>query len=84
MNKKVYEAVKSGSSDNNIGYTDFQNLILALGFDKRRQKGSHTMYYHRKAHAFMNIQKDGNKAKGYQVEQLRIIINAHNLGGDDS
>jgi len=79
MNRKVYEAVKSGNSDNNIGYMDFQNLIIALGFEKKRQKGSHTMYYHSVACAFMNIQKDGNKAKAYQVEQLRIIINTHNL-----
>ena len=79
MNKKVYEAVKSGKSDNNIGYADFQNLIVALGFEKRRQKGSHTMYYHNQACAFMNIQKDGNKAKAYQVEQLRVIINANDL-----
>jgi len=32
MNKKVYEAVKSGKSDYNINYTDFQNLIIDLGF----------------------------------------------------
>jgi predicted RNA binding protein YcfA (HicA-like mRNA interferase family) len=79
MNKKVYHAVKSGQSDSNIGYNDFQNLILALGFEKRRQKGSHTMYYHKPTREFMNIQKDGGKAKSYQVEQLRTIIKKHDL-----
>ena len=79
MNIKVYNAVVGGKSDNNIGFTDFRNLIVDLGFVFRRQKGSHTMYYHNEINAFMNIQKDGNKAKAYQVEQLRSIILSNNL-----
>ena len=82
MNKKVYESVKNGKSDNNIGYADFQNLAVALGFVKRRQRGSHTMYYHKRVGAYLNIQKDGSKAKSYQVEQLREIIIAHDLKGE--
>jgi len=79
MNTKVYDAVVGGKSDNNIRFADFQNLIIDLGFIFKRQKGSHTMYYHSGANAFMNIQKDGNKAKAYQVEQLRGIILKYNL-----
>ena len=79
MNKKVYDAVISGKSDNNINYADFINLLIDLGFTFRRQRGSHRMYYHNTISAFMNIQKDGNKAKAYQVEQLRSIIIMHNL-----
>ena len=74
MNQKAYESVKSGKSDNNIKYMDFQKLILDLGFEFQRQNGSHTMYFHRKVKVFLNIQKDGSKAKSYQVEQLREII----------
>ena len=79
MNTKVYDAVVSGKSDNNINYTDFMNLLIDLGFKFRRQRGSHKMYHHSVINAFMNIQKDGNKAKAYQVEQLRSIIIKHNL-----
>ena len=79
MDKNVYDAVKSGKSDNNIGYSDFQKLIVDLGFVFKRQKGSHTMYYSSANNEFMNIQKDGNKAKAYQVEQLRGIIMRHGL-----
>ena len=79
MNKKVYESVMSGKSDNNIKYTDFQNLIIDLGFVFKRQNGSHAMYYHYGIREFMNIQKHGNKAKDYQVKQLRDIIIEHNL-----
>lgn len=79
MDLKVYKLVNSGNSDNNIKYTDFQKLIIDLGFEFKRQKGSHTMYYNKDINAFMNIQKDGSKAKAYQVEQLRTIILNHNL-----
>ena len=79
MNKNVYNSVVSGKSDNNIKFTDFQKLITDLGFKLRRQRGSHTMYFHNGINEFLNIQKDGNKAKGYQVEQLRTIIINHKL-----
>ena len=79
MNKKVYESVKSGQSDNNIGYVDFRNLIIDLGFEFERKRGSHAIYYHAGLNEFMNIQPDGNKAKAYQIRQLRDIIKEHNL-----
>ncbi|MDR1687473.1 MAG: type II toxin-antitoxin system HicA family toxin [Clostridiales bacterium] len=79
MNRKVYEAVLSGNSDNNIRFIDFRNLMLDLGFEFKRQRGSHTIYFHEKYNVLMNIQKDGSKAKSYQVEQLRNIILKYNL-----
>ena len=82
MNKKIYELVKSGKADNNIKYSDFQNLVIDLGFDFERQNGSHTIYYNKVLGEIMNIQKDGSKAKGYQVKQLRNIILLYNLKGE--
>ena len=79
MNKKVYDAVKSGKSDNNIRYSDFQNLIVDLGFEYQRQDGSHRTYRHMVHRVNMNIQPDGNKAKAYQVKQLRNLINKYSL-----
>ena len=79
MNKKIYDAVKSGKSDHNIRFGAFDSLIIALGFTFLRQMGSHTMYYHSDLNEFMNIQPEGNKAKGYQVEQLRFIIIKYDL-----
>ena len=81
MNKKVYESILSGESDNNIKFSDFQKLIIDLGFQFRHQRGSHTMYFHDGVKEFLNIQKDGSKAKGYQVEHLRNIILKHNIQG---
>ena len=79
MNKKVYNAVISGQSDNNIKFADFRSLIIDLEFTFERQRGSHEVYYHDGICEFMNIQPDGNKAKGYQVRQLRDIIRTHGL-----
>jgi hypothetical protein len=79
MKSKIYNAVISGQSDNNIKYVDFQNLIMDLGFVFERQRGSHVIYYHGGINEFLNIQSDGSKAKGYQVRQLRGIIIAHGL-----
>lgn len=79
MNKKIYHDVISGKSDYNIKYSDLQNLILELGFEFKRQRGSHTIYYHSGINELLNIQKDGSKAKGYEVKQLRNIIIKHNL-----
>jgi len=79
MKSKVYNTVVSGQSDNNIRYADFQSLITSLGFAFERHRGSHEVYYHDGINEFMNIQPDGNKAKGYQVRQLRGIIIAHGL-----
>ena len=78
MNKSVYEAVMSGKADHSINYNDFQNLMVALGFVFVRQKGSHTLYRH-SCGAMMNVQKDGAKAKAYQVAQLRKIVNQYSL-----
>ena len=79
MKNRIYNAVIKGQSDSNINYSDFQNLIVDLGFEFKRQNGSHAVYYHNGIGKFMNVQPVGNKAKGYQVRQLRGIINAHGL-----
>ena len=79
MNDKVYQAVKDGTSDNNINFHDFQNLIIDLGFRFERQRGSHETYRHPTLKEKMNIQPDGSKAKAYQVRQLRAIIKNHNM-----
>ena len=79
MNKKTYELVISGKSDNNIMFSDFQNLIIDLGFVFKHQEGSHMVYMNRTVKEIMNIQSKGSKAKDYQVRQLRKIIRKHNL-----
>lgn len=79
MANNTYNDVMSGKCDYNIRYADLQNLILSLGFEFQRQNGSHTMFYNSAINERVNIQKDGAKAKGYQVKQIRNIIIKHGL-----
>lgn len=79
MANNTYNDVMSGKCDYNIRYADLQNLILSLGFEFQRQNGSHTIYYNSVINERVNIQKDGAKAKGYQVKQIRNIIIKHRL-----
>ena len=66
-------------SDANIAFADLVSLLKHLGFDMRI-KGSHHIF--RKAGIIdkVNLQKEGNKAKPYQVRQVRDIILKYKLG----
>lgn len=76
--KKVIESVLSGQKDNNIRFSDFQKLIKSLGF-KERISGDHFVYKHPDYPERIVIQPDGNKAKAYQVKQVRQLINKYDL-----
>ena len=70
---KILFDVLSGVKDNNIAFTDLQKLLTALGF-QHRTKGSHFIYWRDGVEEIINIQPNGNKAKSYQVKQVRNII----------
>jgi len=50
-----------------------------MGFE-RRTRGSHTIFRRAGIEDKVNLQKDGNKAKPYQVRQVRDIILKYRLG----
>ncbi len=76
--KLVFQILR-GMSDANIAFIDLVSLLKYLGFDMRI-KGSHHIF--RKAGIIekLNLQKEGNKAKPYQVRQVRDIILKYKLG----
>ena len=61
--------------------TDFelQNLLKTLGFECRI-KGDHFIYYKKGIAEIINIQPEGNKAKAYQVKQVRNLILKYMMG----
>ena len=69
---KIYADVISGKHDKNIKFSDLQKLLKALDF-KCTIKGDHFIY-RRDDTPIINIQPDGNKAKAYQVKQVRNLI----------
>ena len=70
---KILIDVLSGIKDNNIAFSDLQKILDYFGF-QHRIKGSHFIYSKKDIEEIINIQPDGNKAKAYQVKQIRNII----------
>ncbi|MDQ3636261.1 MAG: type II toxin-antitoxin system HicA family toxin [Acidobacteriota bacterium] len=79
--EKLIEKILSGKSDSNIKFEELRKLLLSLGFEERI-KGSHHIYRKEGIEEKPNLQKDGNKAKSYQVKQVRGILLKYNLGDE--
>lgn len=71
--QKVMQSIMSGTQDRNIKFIDLQKILYALGFECRI-RGNHFIYSKDGIDEIINIQPDGNKAKAYQVKQIRNII----------
>jgi predicted RNA binding protein YcfA (HicA-like mRNA interferase family) len=71
--ERVFEKILLGNSDANIDFNDLRSVLDELGFGERI-KGSHHIFSHVKVVEIINIQPKGNKAKPYQVRQVRNII----------
>lgn len=75
---KILDAVLDADRDNNIEFSDLQRLLDYFSFH-HRVKGSHFIYWREGVEEIINIQPDGNKAKAYQVKQVRSIIHKYGL-----
>ena len=72
--------VLRGTSDANIAFDDLRQLLLRLGFEERT-RGSHHVFRRAGVEEKVNLQREGAKAKTYQVRQVRAVILKHHLGG---
>lgn len=79
--RKTLDKVLLGSSDSNIEFTDIRRLLEDLGFAERI-KGSHHIFTRTDVAEIINIQPLNNKAKAYQIKQIRNIILRYRLGGE--
>ena len=78
---KILFQVLSGSSDQNIHFDDLCALLKVLEFDLRI-KGSHHIFTRNGIPEILNLQVKQNKAKPYQVKQVREVITRHRLAGE--
>lgn len=69
----------NGKQDVNIRFSDLQKILDILGF-KHRIKGDHYIYWKDGVEEIINIQPVGNKAKAYQVKQVRNLILKYEMG----
>jgi predicted RNA binding protein YcfA (HicA-like mRNA interferase family) len=80
-NEKIVEKVLRGASDANFAFDDIRGLLLQLGFEERI-RGSHHIYRKSGIEEKINLQRAGDKAKPYQVKQVRGVILKYNLSGE--
>ncbi len=70
------------SSDASIGFQELLELLKRLGFAER-VRGSHHIYRKQGIDEKINLQKDGSKAKPYQVRQVRTVLIKYKITGDE-
>jgi predicted RNA binding protein YcfA (HicA-like mRNA interferase family) len=75
---KTLEQVLGGRADANVRFEDLRALLLGLGFAERT-RGSHHVFSKSGIEEQVNLQRDGAKAKPYQVKQVRAIISRYDL-----
>ncbi len=80
--EKLLISILSGTKDSNILFADLQSVLDRLGF-QCRIKGDHFIYTKDGIEDIINIQPNGNRAKPYQVKQVRNIILHYRLGGSN-
>ena len=76
--ERLIEKILLGSADANIDFANLCAVLLSLGFSER-SKGSHHIFSKPGMEELINLQRDGSKAKPYQVRQVRAIIQRNNL-----
>ena len=76
--EKLLLKILRGASDKNISFSELCNLLKHLGFVERI-RGSHHLFRKEGITEKINLQKDGNKAKAYQVKQVRTVLLQYNL-----
>ena len=76
--EKTLEKLLRGESDTNIRFDELCHLLQAKGF-RMRVSGSHHIFTRAGVMERINIQRDGAKAKPYQVRQVRKILANYKL-----
>lgn len=79
--EKLLFQILRGTSDANIAFDDLRQLLMRLNFEERK-RGSHHNFRKEGIEEKLNLQKDNNKAKAYQVRQVRAVILKYRLGGE--
>lgn len=79
---KLLFQILRGLSDANIEFDDLCHLLNHLGFEVR-VSGSHHVFRKAGVMEKINLQRQGSKAKSYQVRQVRAIIQKHKLAKEE-
>jgi hypothetical protein len=78
---KLLFQILRGTADANIPFDDLRVLLQKIGFEERI-RSSHHMFRKEGVVEKVNLQREGNKAKLYQVRQVRAVLLKYKLGGE--
>jgi len=68
-----------GRSDADIDFIELCDLLKYLGFEERI-RGSHHVFRKHRIIEKLNLQREGSKAKVYQVKQVRNLFLKYGIG----
>lgn len=80
--ERILRRVLGGTSDANIRFDDLCLLLSSLGFEMR-VRGSHHIFRKAGVEEKINLQREGDKAKLYQVRQVRAVILKYRVGSEE-
>jgi hypothetical protein len=69
------------TADANVPFDDLCKLLQKVGFEERI-RSSHHMFRKEGVLEKINLQREGGKAKVYQVRQVRAVLLKYKIGGD--
>ena len=72
--------ILEGKADANINFDELRHCLQWLGFEERT-RGSHHIFCRQGVRELINLQREGSKAKVYQVRQVRRVIARYGLEG---
>ena len=76
--EKIIEKLLRGESDASLRFDELCHLLQAKGF-RMRISGSHHIFTQPGVMERINLQREGAKAKPYQVRQVRKILANYKL-----
>ena len=71
--EKLLAQILGARADANVAFDALCALLRHLGFEERT-RSSHHIFRRAKVEELINLQRDGDKAKVYQVRQVRAIL----------
>lgn len=77
---KLLLQILRGTADANVPFAGLCALLRYLGFTERI-RGSHHIFFKDGIEEILNLQPKENRAKPYQVKQVRQLILRYGLGG---
>jgi hypothetical protein len=72
--------ILQGKSDANINFDELRHFLQWLGFEERT-RGSHHIFRRHGVRELSNLQREGNKAKVYQLRRVRRVVVRYGLEG---